>query len=382
MVLGLVVLTLVVFTAVDILLRLTLKTLERRRAQRARAAALDTGLRLDFTDEARSLRRVEVEQPKARLLAVDDEAVVLDSLRKIMVSAGYSIDTVERGTEAIGLIQKHDYDFVFVDLRMPDMDGVAVTKAVKHLRPDIDVIVITGYASVSSAVETMKFGAMDYLEKPFTEEELAAFVERAVIRRQDRVERTATPHVRLVTPALGVDSSRRTVNIHAGVFVSSAHCWLTVEMDGSVRVGLDDLAQKLLGPFDAVELPDSGRRLSRGDALFAVVREGRRLSFPSPVSGVVRSANTPLGERMGLMQLRPFALGWVCALEPSQLSSELGSLVIGANAVAMYRRDVDRYGDAAMRLLADAPGHEAAEDARRRLDDAAWRAYESTFLRA
>jgi CheY-like chemotaxis protein len=61
----------------------------------------------------------------------------------MLVLGGYSIDTVETGSEALGLVRKRDYDFVFTDLRMPGMDGVEVTRAVRHLRPDIDVIVIT-----------------------------------------------------------------------------------------------------------------------------------------------------------------------------------------------------------------------------------------------
>ena len=61
--------------------------------------------------------------------------------------AGFSVDTVETGQEALGLVRKHDYDFVFTDLKMPGMDGLDVTKAVKHLRPDIDVAIITGYAT-------------------------------------------------------------------------------------------------------------------------------------------------------------------------------------------------------------------------------------------
>ena len=114
----------------------------------SREEALAVSLQLDFTREARSLKRVEVNDPAARILCVDDEAIILDSFRRILVLDGYSIDTVETGQEALGLIQARHYDFVFTDLRMPAMDGVEVVKSVKHMRPDIDVIIVTGYASV------------------------------------------------------------------------------------------------------------------------------------------------------------------------------------------------------------------------------------------
>ena len=167
MVVLIVLVTFVVFVLVDLFLRLTLKRLEEKKVRLAREKALEVGLRLEFVDEAKSLKRVEVTNPKARILAVDDEAVILDSFRKILVVAGYSVDTVLTGPEALGLVRKNQYDFVFTDFKMPDMDGVEVTKAVKHLRPDVDVIMVTGYASIESAVETMKHGAMDYVQKPY-----------------------------------------------------------------------------------------------------------------------------------------------------------------------------------------------------------------------
>ena len=158
MVVLIVLVTIITFIVVDLILRRIMKRMEEKKIRLEREAALDTGLRLEFTDEAASLKRVEVNNPKARILAVDDETIVLDSFRKILVIAGYSVDTVETGKEAVGLVRKNDYDFVFTDFKMPEMDGVEVTKAVKHLRPDVDVVLITGYASIESAVETMKHG--------------------------------------------------------------------------------------------------------------------------------------------------------------------------------------------------------------------------------
>jgi CheY-like chemotaxis protein len=172
---------------------------DQKRAEREEALA--ESLRLDFTRESKTLKRVEVKDPVARILCVDDEEVILDSLRKILVLDGYSIDTVETGQEALGLVQTRDYDFVFTDLKMPAMSGTDVAKSVKHLRPDIDVVIITGYATVESAVECMKHGAMDYIEKPFTEDELRQFVKHALIRRQDRIEKQLKPRVNVIGPA-------------------------------------------------------------------------------------------------------------------------------------------------------------------------------------
>lgn len=191
----------ILFFFLNIAARILYDRLKEIRRQAEREEALRVSLNLDFTHESKSLRRVEVDEPRAKILCVDDEEVILDSFRKILVLSGYSVDTVETGQEALGLIQKNDYDFVFTDLKMPNMSGMDVVKSVKHLRPDVDVVVITGYASVDTAVECMKHGAMDYVEKPFTEEELRIFVRHALIKRQDRIEKQSASAAQVTSPA-------------------------------------------------------------------------------------------------------------------------------------------------------------------------------------
>ena len=249
---SIIVTTIIVFILVDILLRMFLTRMRAAQTRKEREQALDVGLKLDVSEEAPTLTRVELDSPKARILAVDDEKIILDSLRKMLVLGGYSIDTVESGSEALGLVSKRDYDFVFTDLKMPGMDGVEVTKAVRHLRPDIDVIVITGYGTIETAVETVQYGAMDYVEKPFTEDELLAFVKTALIKRQARQEKQVRHKVRLVKPGIGESKSRFELNVPAGAFISPQHAWARIELNGAVRIGLDDLIRKIFRQVDGV----------------------------------------------------------------------------------------------------------------------------------
>ncbi len=208
------------FVAIDVLVRVAHRRLDEARERREREAALQTSLRLDFTAEAKSLKRVEVSEPKARILAVDDEPVVLDSFRKILVLAGFDVDTVESGPEALGLVQRRDYDFVFTDLKMPGMDGVEVVKAVRHLRPDVDVAVITGYGTIETAVQTMQHGAVDYVQKPFTEDELLEFARKLLLRRQARLEAQREPSVRIVAPSVAETAGVHEYCVPGGAFVS------------------------------------------------------------------------------------------------------------------------------------------------------------------
>jgi len=343
MIIALVILTIAVFLLVDFVARTAIKRLQDRKIQKKRLEALDIGLKLDYTDEAVSLKKVQVENPKAKILAVDDEAVILDSFRRILVIAGYSVDTVESGKEAIGLIRKNDYDFVFTDLKMPEMDGVDVVKAVKHLRPDIDVIMITGYATIESAVEVMKFGAMDYVQKPFTAEELTDFVDKSLIRRQDRIERQIMPSVHLVTPSVGVSTSRHEFNVPSGIFVSPTHTWVNIYPNGMLLVGLDDFIQKLIGSIDRIELPAIGSRVRKGDPLFSVRQGDHELRFASPASGEITTVNNDVAGVPDLINRKPFEAGWVCGLDPSDLTEDVKSLRLGADATAWYEEEIKRF---------------------------------------
>ncbi len=259
-----VIITIVAFVIVDFILRILLKRASENRLKIEREQALDEGLKLDVSEEAASLKRVELDNPKARILAVDDEEIILSSFRKILVLAGYSIDTVEKGSEALGLIRKNDYDFIFTDLKMPEMDGVELTKAARHLRPDIDIIVITGYASIETAVETVSFGAMAYIEKPFTEDELLAFVKKALIKRQDKLEKNMRHKIRLVKPGTRESDSKFELNVPAGIFISPQHAWARILSNGAVQVGLDDLVRKVFDKVDQVELPGLAQEGQQG----------------------------------------------------------------------------------------------------------------------
>ena len=356
-----IIVTIVVFVLVDIVLRFILKRVREVRTKKERERALDIGLKLEISEDAHTLKRVEIENPKACILAIDDEKIILDSFRKILVYDGYNIDTVEKGSEALGLIRKYDYDFVFTDLKMPEMDGVELTKAVKHLRPDIDVIVITGYASIETAVETVKSGAMDYVQKPFTEDELLAFVKEALIKRQDNLEKQMRHKIRLIKPGTRESKSKFDLNVPAGVFISSHHAWAKIEMNGTVRVGLDDLIRKIFEKIDYVELPKTNKDVQQGDILFSIRYGDYNLKIPSPISGRITSVNTEHAERPEWLAIKPYELSWICGIEPSNLAAELPSLRIGHDSVHWYQKEIDRYHELSNKFRAETSQHESNE---------------------
>jgi len=118
-----------------------------------------------------------------RILLVDDEEIVLRSCQRILREGDYDIDLARDGLIALGMVNEHDYDVLILDIKMPKMDGIEVLRRVKEARPDIDVIMITGLHDISTAVQAMKLGALDYLPKPFEPEDLQLLVARAFDRR-------------------------------------------------------------------------------------------------------------------------------------------------------------------------------------------------------
>jgi CheY-like chemotaxis protein len=336
------ILAVIIFIIADITIRSIAKRIQETKAQQEREEVLKESLKLDFTREAKTLKRAEIENPKARILCVDDEAVILDSFRKILVLDGYSVDTVENGKEALGLIQTHSYDFVFTDLKMPEPDGVEVTKAVKHIRPDIDVIIITGYATVETAVECMKYGAMDYVEKPFTEDELLDFTKKSLIKREDKISKTLKPKVQITQFKETGGAKSPEFQIPGGVFISDGHCWANVSEDGSAKVGLDDFAKKVIGKIDSVELPNLGMTVKKGQSLFTIEQGTRNISFKSPVSGKVKEINKFINEEIDSLNVTSYDQNWICEIDADELDSEIPSLKIGKSAVSFYQEDIER----------------------------------------
>jgi DNA-binding NtrC family response regulator len=123
-----------------------------------------------------------------RILVVDDEPNICHSCIKILSKSGYHTEFALDGYEALRILEKMPFDVVVTDLKMSALGGMQVLAQVKETYPDTLVIVITGYSTVSSAVEVMKMGAFDYLPKPFTPQELRAVVGQALAARASRLE--------------------------------------------------------------------------------------------------------------------------------------------------------------------------------------------------
>jgi len=117
-------------------------------------------------------------EPRAKILIVDDEPIKRSVLCDELRDAGYDVSAAGSPLEAEPILAETDFDVVVTDLRMPGQDGLAFLRQLRKQRPDQAAIVMTAFATVDTAVEAMKLGALDYLQKPFSTEELLLKLDR------------------------------------------------------------------------------------------------------------------------------------------------------------------------------------------------------------
>jgi DNA-binding NtrC family response regulator len=121
---------------------------------------------------------------KVRILVVDDELVIRESLHGWLKKSGYQVDTAEGGSAALAMLEKTSYDLLFLDIMMPVMSGIEVLEVVKEDYPQTLVVMITAYGSVETAVQAMKRGANDYLMKPFDPDQLSLLTEKLMQQKR------------------------------------------------------------------------------------------------------------------------------------------------------------------------------------------------------
>lgn len=124
----------------------------------------------------------------AEILVVDDELGIREGCKRALARHGYDVDTAEDGAVGLQKVQQKQYDLILMDLMMPGIGGLDLIKKVHDIDPEIIIVVITGYATIETAVEATKRGAYDYLPKPFAPETLSVLVKRGLEKRELRLE--------------------------------------------------------------------------------------------------------------------------------------------------------------------------------------------------
>ena len=126
---------------------------------------------------------------KTRVLIVDDEEKFSNPLAERLRLRDYEVTTSQSGEDAITQVKKYNYDVVILDVLMPGMDGIETLREIKKIKPLTEIIMLTGHATVETAIEGMKQGAMDFLMKPCETEDLVSKIQKAYHRKLEQEER-------------------------------------------------------------------------------------------------------------------------------------------------------------------------------------------------
>ncbi len=114
-----------------------------------------------------------------RILVIDDESVICNACQLVLAEKGHTVDRCLTGKTGLLAIERGTYDVILLDMKLPDIDGTEILKTVIEKTPAPFVIVMTGFSTMSNALQAMKLGAADYLAKPFTDDELVEAIEKS-----------------------------------------------------------------------------------------------------------------------------------------------------------------------------------------------------------
>ncbi|MBC7187936.1 MAG: response regulator [Calditrichaeota bacterium] len=253
---------------------------------------------------------------RSRVLVVDDEVPVCKSMAAAIADQDREVDTALSGEEALSKDLAAPYDVIVADLMMPGLSGMDLLKALKERRPDVAVIMVTGYPSIKSAVQAIKMGAFDYIPKPFTPSELRSLVARAEER------------MRVLRPAREAPPDEKLVVMPPGLHAIPEHSWARPMPDGTVQVGMHHIFQMSVKRVVSMQLPEVGTVVNQGDVIARVSGFDRNVyRLWTPVSGTVVAINDKVKEDPQITARDPYGEGWLVLLQPSRLEEDLRNLV-------------------------------------------------------
>lgn len=255
------------------------------------------------------------------ILVIDDEQVIIDSIVKICKLEDYSPDSALSIAEALEKISQNKYEIILCDIMMPDGDGFQILEQIHTKYNDILVIMMTGYSTVENAVNSLYYGAIDFIPKPFTVDELLSSLYRA---RRIKPLKEKCNQILSKTECVGICF----VDCPAKYFRLGCSSWLVEERDGSVLVGVCDIFLKAIESVVEMDLLMPDDELIQGISCMSIKSENDRIhKVLSPISGRVIEVNEKLKINPNLIEKDPYFEGWVYRVIPANIGYELKKIV-------------------------------------------------------
>ncbi len=254
-------------------------------------------------------------RPVKDILIIDDEDVILQAVKR--VAEGYSIDEATDAESALQLVESTSYRLILCDIMMPRMDGFAFLDEFRRRHITIPVIMTTGYSTVENAVQSLTRGAIDFLAKPFTTDELLAVIARGL-------RCSAMQHKLLTSMA----NELIYVACPPKFFRLGIGSWVSMEADGTALVGATDYFMKTIDVVTQICLSPESEELHQGNPCAYLESEDHLIhSVLCPLSGKILRSNINLKTEISLIEKDPFFKGWFYRIIPSHVDYEMPNLI-------------------------------------------------------
>jgi CheY-like chemotaxis protein len=241
---------------------------------------------------------------KGKILVLDDDPVVTLSCKRILGAEGYNIITVDRGEDAIKKVANEEFDLLISDVRLPDVNGITVLKESKKVQPNLDVVIITGYPTLEDAKESVKLGAFEFIEKPFTPEFMMNVAKKVFDNRGWILRKAFIDEFRNEIVSL-----RDTVN---PVIFYKEGTWARPVKNGQWEIGCDVRYWLLSGQLMYIDLPDTLKMVAAGEAFGKVLSGGGQTEdIISPMTGKVIELNHQANTAMSALVRDNLSEGWL-----------------------------------------------------------------------
>ncbi|MDI6800928.1 MAG: response regulator [Thermodesulfovibrionales bacterium] len=240
---------------------------------------------------------------KQRILVVDDDPVICLSCKRILGAEGFSVFTVEDGGSAIKKVSNEEFDLVITDIRLPDVYGLTVVQETKTVQPKADVVVVTGYPSLEDAKESMRLGAFEYLEKPFTPDFMMNIAKKVFDKRGWILKKAYIDQFKdYVVPASAMDNL--TVYYKDGT-------WARPSKEGTWEIGVDVRHFLVGGQLLYVDMLKDLKAVTAGEMCARLLSgEGNIYEVKSPMTGIVKDTNSRANDIICSLLKDHLSEGW------------------------------------------------------------------------
>jgi len=255
------------------------------------------------------------------ILIIDDEQVIVDAIVKICSLDNYSVDTAINVRTAKEKILKNYYPIIICDIMMPDGDGFQVLDELQKKNIESSIIMTTGYSTVENAVNSLYKGAIDFIPKPFTVDELLSSIYRANKYHKIKEKQKLLSLQKNNDELLYVSGPGKYLRL-------GYSSWMYQEREGSVLIGVCDLFIKTFESIQEIELQNVEDEIAQGIccASFKSVKD-RIHKMLSPISGRIVEVNENLKTNPNLIEKDPYFEGWIYRVIPTNIDYEIKFLI-------------------------------------------------------